>query len=90
LSRRRNLGDQSLAQMCRHGLGVLPVQAQLFGDLAVGEVQPHEGQAQNPNPQRLMVSRKNGACQVIKASIAVLAPVALAMTPSIIVAVADH
>jgi hypothetical protein len=37
-----------------------------------------------------MVSRKNGACQIIKASIAVFAPVALPMTLSIIVAVADN
>jgi len=37
-----------------------------------------------------MVSRKNGACQIIKASIAGFAPVALPMTLSIIVAVADN
>lgn len=86
----RNLGDQPLAQMGRHGVSIILVQAQLFGDLAVGQVQPHEVQAQNPNPQRLMVSRKNGTCQVIKASIAVFATVALSMTLSIIVAVADH
>jgi len=37
-----------------------------------------------------MVPRKNGARQVIKASIAVLAPIALTMTLSIIVAMADN
>ena len=34
--------------------------------------------------------RKNGARQVIKSSIAVLAPIALTMTLSIVVAVADN
>jgi hypothetical protein len=37
-----------------------------------------------------MVSRKNGACQVIKASITVLTPEALPMTLSIIVPVTDN
>jgi hypothetical protein len=37
-----------------------------------------------------MMPGKNGASQVIKASVTVFAPVALAMTLSIIVAVADH
>jgi hypothetical protein len=37
-----------------------------------------------------MVSSKNRACQVIKASIALFTPVALPMTLSIIVAVADN
>ncbi len=36
------------------------------------------------------MARKNGACQVIKASITVLAPEALPMTLSIIVAVANN
>ena len=37
-----------------------------------------------------MVSSKNGASQVVKASIALFAPVALPMPLSIIVAVADN
>ena len=37
-----------------------------------------------------MVPRKNGARQVIKASIAVLAPIALTMTLSILMAMADN
>ena len=32
----RNLGDQSFAQVCRYGVGVILVQAQSFSDLAVG------------------------------------------------------
>ena len=31
----RNLGDQSFAQVCRHDVGVILVQAQFFSDLAV-------------------------------------------------------
>ena len=53
-------------------------------------VQPHEIQAQYPDPQWLMVPRKYGACQIIKASIAFFAPVTLPMPLSIIVAVADN
>jgi hypothetical protein len=37
-----------------------------------------------------MMARKNGACQVVKASITVFAPESLAMTLSIIVAMTDN
>jgi hypothetical protein len=51
-----DLGNQTFAKMRRHVVDVVVVQAQLLGDLLVRQVQPHEIQTQDPDPQRLMVS----------------------------------
>ena len=42
--------DDPLAKVGRHHLGVIRIDAQLLGDLFVGEVQPHEVEAQDPDP----------------------------------------
>jgi len=41
---------------------------------AIGQVQAHEIQAQNPDLQGLMTPGKNGACQIIEAFSTILAP----------------
>ena len=43
---RDSLGGQAAAELLGHGLHIRPVEAQLPGDLTGGEVQAHEGQAQ--------------------------------------------
>ena len=49
-------GEQALTQARRHGLGVVLMQTEFVGDLTVGEIEPHEIQAQYPNAQRLMMA----------------------------------
>ena len=59
-----------LPQLSRHPLGVVRVQVQFPGDLLVREVQPHEVEAEHPDPQRLMVPGEDGAGQIIEPSMA--------------------
>ena len=42
--------DDALPELGRHLLGVVRVQAEFLGDLLVGEVRPHEVEAQDPDP----------------------------------------
>jgi len=59
-------GDQAAAQVLRHDLHVRAVQAQLQGNLPVGQVQAHEVEAQHPHAQRLVMSGQHRAGQVIE------------------------
>src|SRR5215218_10785969 len=86
----RGPGHQAAAQMLRHGLSVGRAQLQLQGDLPVGEVQPHEVEAQHPHPQRLMVSGQRRAGEVVEAPSTRLAPIALPMRLGVVAPVADH
>src|SRR3954471_10699043 len=65
-------------------------QAQFQGDLSVREVQAHEGEAQHPHPQRLMVPGQRRAGEVVEAPGARLASIALPMRLGVVAAVADH
>ena len=58
--------DDALPQPRAHPLGVIGVEVQLAGDLLVGEVQPQEIQAQDPDAQGLMVAGEDGPGQVIE------------------------
>ena len=53
-----------MAQLLRHGLHVRSIQAQLQDDLPAREVQAHEGKAQHPHPQRLVMAGQHGAGQL--------------------------
>src|SRR5215212_6867059 len=86
----RGPGHQAAAPMLRHGLSVGRAQLQLQGDLPVGEVQPHEGEAQHPHPQGLMVPSQRRADEVVEASGARLAPIALPVRLRVVAPVADH
>jgi hypothetical protein len=68
---------------------VIFIQAQFPGDLEIGEIQPHEIQAQDPDPQRLMMAGQDCPGQVIEAAVASFAAVALAVALSLIVTVAN-
>ena len=50
-------GDDPFPELFSHPLYIVRIQAQLVGELRVRQIQPHEIQAQNPNPQRLMMPR---------------------------------
>jgi len=59
------------------------------GDLAVGEIEAHEIQAQHPDAQRLMMAGEDRPGQVIETATAPFAPVALPVLLGVVNAVAD-
>jgi len=80
LAAERNLGlalDDPLTELGGHHLGIVGVDVQFLGDLLVGEIQPHEVQAQHPDPERLMVPGEDGVGQIIEPLVAAVAVVAL-------------
>src|SRR3954463_7034725 len=80
---------QPLAEMLGHRLHVRGIQAQFLRDLPVGEVQPHQVEAQNPHAQWLMVPGQHRAGQIVEASMARLAQVALPVPLAFVMAIAD-
>jgi hypothetical protein len=60
-----------------HLLNIATVQVQLLGDLFIRQIQAHKVQAENPDLERLMVSGKDGVGQIIEASLAIFALMAL-------------
>ena len=62
--------DDALPQLRGHPLGVVGIEVQFACDLLVGEVQPKEIQAQDPDPQRLVMSGEEGPGQVVEAAAA--------------------
>jgi len=57
------LGHQAGAQLLGHGVHVIFVEVHLLRN------QPHEGQAQHPNPQRLVVPGQHRAGEIIEAQV---------------------
>lgn len=86
--RRRLLALAACAQLLRHALGLVLVEPQLLSDLAIGQVQAHEIQAQHPGAQRLMVTRKDRPSQIIEPApavgAAVLLPLGLCRIPPLL------
>jgi hypothetical protein len=87
---RRATLDDPLTELADHRPGVVFVDVQLLGDLQSREVQPHEIQAGDPGPKRLVVAGEDGVGQVVEALTAALAFVALAMSLGVIPAVLDE
>ena len=83
-------GHQPVTQLFGHDLRVGRVQAQLQGDLATGEVEPHEVEAQHPRAQRLVMAGQHRAGEVVEAGCACPAAIALAMGLRVVASVADH
>lgn len=67
----------AFAKLGGHLLNIAAVQIQFFGNLFVGQIQPHEIEAQYPCFERLMMSGKNGVRKVIEAFLTIFALVAL-------------
>ena len=80
--------NQALAKLFGHGLDVALAEIEFLGDLPVRQVETHE--AQNPDPQRLMMAGQHRAGQVVETRLAELAQPALARGPVVIPAIADH
>ena len=66
-----------LTQLRRHLVHITTIHVQFVGNLVVGQIQAHEIQTQYPHFQRLMMARKNGVGQIIKACVAVGTLIAL-------------
>ena len=71
-------------------MDVVLIQAQFPGDLLIGEVQPDEIQAQYPDPKRLVMAGQDRSGQVVEATAAAFATVALAVALFLVMTVADH
>jgi hypothetical protein len=84
----RGSGGKPLPQLLGHHLHVRGAKVELLGDLPVREVEAHEVQAQNPDPQRLVVPGQNGPGQVVEAAAAGRAAITLAVRLGIIPAMA--
>src|SRR5215203_272935 len=78
------------AQLFGHGLYVTDVEIEFPGDLLVRQVQAHEVEAQNPEPQRLMMAGENGIGEVIEAHLTGRAPVALPAPLPLVMAMSRH
>ena len=84
------LGDEAFPQARGHRLDVVLIQIQFSGDLKIGEVQPHEIQAQYPDPEWLMMAGQDRPGQVVEATAAAFATVALALPLRLVVTITDH
>lgn len=73
----RLAGNNPLSQLLGHPLHIVWVQPQLVGNLGIRQVQTHEIQTQNPNPQRLMMPRQHRLRQIVKIAVATLTPIFL-------------
>jgi hypothetical protein len=62
--------DDPFPQLGGHPLGVVGIQIEFLGDLLIREVQPHEVQALDPDPQRLVMSGEDRPGQVVEAAAA--------------------
>ena len=71
-------------------LGIYTTLTDTIGDLPVRQVEAHEVKAQDPGPKRLVMAGQNGAGQIIEATLALLAPIALPMPLRVIMAVTSH
>ena len=71
--------NDPLAELLDHRPGVILVHVELLGDLQAGEVQPHQVQAGDPGSQRPVVAGEDRAGEVVEASPAGAALVALAV-----------
>ena len=67
----------AFTELSSHLMDIASVKVQLFGNLIVGQIQSHEIEAQYPNFEGLMMSGKNGSCEIIKAFSAIFAFIAL-------------
>src|SRR4029450_2530949 len=76
-------------QLSRHLVHITAVQRQFVRNLLIRDIQSHEIETQHPDFQRLMMARKNGVGQIIKAGIAVVTLIALTCRFRVIKAALD-
>jgi hypothetical protein len=86
LNRMGFFSHDPFAQLAGHALHFIDQQIQLSGDLAVGQVQPHQVQADHPHLQWTMMPFQNRATQIVELLLTALAHIALAVGIAIMMA----
>jgi hypothetical protein len=69
--------DDPFPELRCHDLDVVGIQIEFLSDLFIGQVQPHEVQAEDPEPQWLMMTGKDRPGEVVELPLAALAVIAL-------------
>jgi hypothetical protein len=75
--------DHAATQLRGHLMDVILVEVKFLGDLLVRQIEPHQVQAQDPFPQRLMVMSEDRIGQVVEIAVAGLAVIALSLPLSL-------
>ena len=78
------LSHEALAQLSRHVMRIVFVEVEFLGNWRIGQVEAHEGRAQNPDAQRLMMTSKDRVSQLVKAPFTRLAQIALRLGLSVV------
>ena len=86
---RRGLGHDTLAQLSRQVMRSVFVEVEFLGNLRSRQIEAHEIRAQNPDPQRLMMARKDRVRQIVKTALTGFAPRPLPLGLSVIVPLFD-
>jgi hypothetical protein len=86
---RRTTADDPFAELLDHRPGVILVDIEFLGDLQSRQVETHEIQASDPGAQGLVMAGEDGIGEVVEASAAAAAFVALAMRLGVIPAVLE-
>jgi hypothetical protein len=82
--------NYALAQLAGHLLHIVYIQVQFLGDLAIGQIEPHEIQAQNPRLQWLMMPFENRTGQVIEIPATGFTAIPLSFRLGFVPTVFDH
>lgn len=56
----------AFAQLRGHDLDIVGMHIEFLSDLFIRQLQTHEVEAENPDPQRLVMTSKDGAGQVVE------------------------
>src|SRR6266498_3207050 len=71
------LGENTTASLAGHLMHIISVEIKFLSHVVVREVESHQIQTQDPHPQGLMMPGKDGLRQIVEASAARLALIAL-------------
>lgn len=80
----------ALPETAGHVLGIIFVQAEFVGDLAVTQIQTHQIQARHPLPQGLVVTSEDGARQIIELPLAIQTAISLSESLGVVPALLNH
>ena len=73
------MGHDALAQLGGHLMDIIFVEVECSSHLGIRKVKTHEVQTQHPDTKRLMMTGTEGVGQIVKATMARLTPVVLAV-----------
>lgn len=80
----------ALPETAGHVLGIIFIQAEFMGDLAVAQIQTNEIQTRHPLPQGLVMTSEDGARRVIELSLAIQTAIPLSESLGVVPALLDH